>query len=92
MAYNTSSADIGYYSNMFNRIKAGVTYHAVEGGFYFLCKLAVLLGMEYACFLKLYSAVALLLIASTVIKYAKKTMACTDSLFLLSFYFGYCSN
>ena len=72
MAYNTSSADIGYYSNMFNRIKAGVTYHAVEGGFYFLCKLAVLLGMEYSCFLKLYSAVALLLIASTVIKYAKK--------------------
>ena len=83
MAYNTSSADIDYYSNIFTRIRSGITYHAVEGGFYYLCKLAVMLGMDYPLFLKIYSAIALLLICSTVLKYTIKPWV------VLLFYFCY---
>ena len=83
MAFNTSSADIGYYSNMFTRIRSGITYYAVEGGFYYLCRFAVMLGMNYPLFLKIYSGVAMMLISSTIVRYAKK-----PSIALL-FYFCY---
>ena len=83
MAYNTSSADIDYYSNMFARIRSGITYYAVEGGFYYLCKVAVSLGMDYPVFLKIYAGVALLLIASSILRYTKKPWT------VLLFYFCY---
>ena len=83
IAFNTASADFDYYSAMFARIRSGITYYAVEGGFYYLCKFAVMLNMDYSFFLKIYSAIGLLLISSTIIKYTKKPWL------VLLFYFCY---
>lgn len=69
IGFNANVADSNYYQNLFNRAAAGATNHAVESGFWGLIKLSVKLGISYELFLKIYSAVGLLLIASTVLKY-----------------------
>ena len=83
MAFSTNNADYYYYQTMFTRIQHGVTYYAVESGFYYLCKLAVSIGLEYETFLVIYSGVAFLLISNSLLKYTKKPV------FVLFLYFCY---
>lgn len=72
MGFNTSSADISYYKSLFIRAKEGISYHAVETGFWLLVKGSVKIGFSYELFLIIYTMIGLLLISSSVIKYSNK--------------------
>ena len=75
MAFSTNNADYAYYSLVFERIENGVSYYAVETGFYILCKISVKLGIGYPVFLTIYSGIAFLLITNSIVKYTNKPIA-----------------
>lgn len=72
IGFNTHNPDYQYYANLFDRARNGISYYAVEIGFWNLIKIASKIGMNYQTFLIFYSCAGLLLITNTVIKYSKR--------------------
>lgn len=83
MGFNLDNPDYMFYENLFYRVESGITTVSVEGGFLFLVKIAVGIGINYQIFLICYSAFGLILICSSIIKYTKKPS------FVLIAYFCY---
>ena len=69
IGFNFKNPDYEYYENLFSRATQGVSYHAVETGFWYIVKFAAKIGVSYSLFLKIYTLIALLLISSSIIKY-----------------------
>ena len=72
IGFNFKNPDYEYYENLFSRATQGVSYHAVETGFWYIVKFAAKIGVSYSLFLKIYTLIALLLISSSIIKYTEK--------------------
>lgn len=83
IGFSSGTADYYQYSEFFDRVASGFELLSVEYGYVFLISMASKLGMDYPQFISIYTFIAILLIALTVIRYAKK-----PSLVLL-FYFCY---
>lgn len=73
MGFNTQNPDYEYYNNLFLRAKHGISYHAVETGFWFLINISVKLGIDYSMFIKIYTLIGLMLIGNSIVKYTKKS-------------------
>lgn len=72
MGFNLTNPDYAYYENLFTRAQDGITYFAVESGFWYLIKLVVKFGIDYQLFLKIYSLIGLLLISNSILRYTKR--------------------
>ena len=72
IGFNLKNPDYEYYENLFSRATQGVSFHAVETGFWYIVKFAAKIGVSYSLFLKIYTLIALLLISSSIIKYTEK--------------------
>lgn len=72
MGFNFENPDYEYYENLFVRANQGISYHAVETGFWYIIKFAAKIGFSYSLFLKIYTLIALLLISDSIVKYTEK--------------------
>lgn len=72
IGFNLKNPDYEYYENLFLRANQGISYHAVETGFWYIVEFAAKIGLSYSLFLKIYTLIALLLISSSIIKYTEK--------------------
>lgn len=74
IGFNFKNPDYEYYKNLFVRANQGMSYHAVETGFWYLIKFAAKMGCGYSLFLKFYTLIAFLLISDSIIKYTEKPL------------------
>ena len=83
--FNLNLPDSENYISLFSRTQSGVTFYAVETGFWLLVQLAVKVGIDFKLFLRIYSFIAVFLIALTINRYSKKFIFVFFSFFCYSF-------
>lgn len=71
IGFSYGSADYFMYESYFERVAGGVEVKSVESGYIFLNWIAKEIGLKYSGFVAVYSFIAILLIASTLNRYAK---------------------
>lgn len=54
IGFNFKNPDYEYYENLFSRTTQGVSYHAVETGFWYIVKFAAKIGLAIHYFENLY--------------------------------------
>ena len=60
IGFNFKNPDYEYYENLFSRATQGVSYHAVETGFWYIVKFAAKIVVSFSFFLNICCATPLL--------------------------------
>lgn len=71
MGFSSGTSDYYMYESYFVRSAAGIDVVSVEPGFILLNRFASRIGLDFVCFLALYSLIAFCLIGSAISRYAR---------------------